>query len=114
MSRRTLDPGQLRESVTIQSPTETQNSFGEQAIQWSDFATRRASVRGLRTDELMSAQGLYNVATHEVEMRYVPGLTPAMRLIWTSRTPSRTLDIVSVTEGGNRESHSLVVKEQVE
>jgi head-tail adaptor len=113
VSRRTLDPGQLREAVTVQAPAETLNSFGEQTIQWSDFASRRASIRGLRTDELMSAQGLYNVATHEVEMRYVAGLSPDMRLIWTSRSPVRILDIVSVTENGNRESHRLVVKEQV-
>lgn len=112
--RKSLDPGLLRESVTIQAPAETLNSYGEQAITWSNLANRRAAIRGLRTDELMSAQGLYNVATHEVEMRYVPGITPQMRLVWKSRTPNRILDIVSVTDDVNRESHRLIVKEQTD
>lgn len=109
-----LRPGDLRESVVIESPSEQTNAYGESTLTWSPFANRRASVRGLRTDELMSAQGPYSVATHEVEFRYVPGLTTSMRLIWNSRTPHRTLDIVSITEQNNRESQRLVVKEQVE
>lgn len=105
--------GDLRESVTIQTPTETPNDFGEVTMTWSQFARRRATVRGMRTDELMSAQGPYTVATHEVQFRYLPGLTTGMRLVWDSRVPSRTLDIISITEENNRESHRLVCKEQV-
>lgn len=110
---RPLRAGDLRESVLIQAPAETQNDYGEPDLTWSLFASRRAAIRGLRTDELMSAQGMYTVATHEVEFRYVPGLTTDMRLVWTSRSPTRTLDIVSITEVNNREYQRLVVKEQV-
>jgi SPP1 family predicted phage head-tail adaptor len=108
-----LRAGDLRESVTIQVATEQTNDYGEATLTWSDFASRRASIRGLRVDEMMSAQGPYTVATHDVEFRYVPGLTAGMRLIWNSRTPARTLDVIQVTEGVNRESHRLVCKEQV-
>lgn len=111
---RPLRAGDLRESVVIESPTEQTNAFGEATLTWAPVSQRRAAVRGLRTDELMSAQGPYSVATHEVEFRYVPGLTTAMRLVWNSRPPSRILDIVSITEQNNRESQRLVVKEQVE
>jgi SPP1 family predicted phage head-tail adaptor len=110
----TLRAGDLRESVTIESPTEQTNAYGESILTWSPVMQRRAAVRGLRTDELMSAQGPYTVATHEVEFRYAPGLHAGMRLIWNSRSPARVLDIVSVTEQNNRESHRLVCKEQVE
>lgn len=109
-----LRAGDLRESVTIEAPSEQTNAYGESILTWAPVMNRRAAVRGLRTDELMSAQGLYNVATHEVEFRYAPGLSPEMRLVWNSRTPARVLDIVSVTEQNNRESHRLVCKEQVE
>lgn len=105
--------GELRESVVVESPTEQTNAYGESTLTWSSFTARRASVRGMRTDELMSAQGPYTVATHEVRFRYVPGLNTGMRLIWNSRSPSRVLDILSVTEENNRESHVLVCKEQV-
>jgi siroheme synthase len=61
----------------------------------------------------MLTQELATVATHTVRFRYVPGLSSAMRLVWTSRTPARTLDIVAITEKNNREEHSLVCKERV-
>ena len=108
-----LRSGDLRESVVIEAPTEHTNAFGESTLTWAPVAKRRASIRGMRTDELLDAQGPYTVATHEVAFRYVPGLNTGMRLIWNSRTPSRTLDILSVTEQNNRESQSLVCKEQV-
>jgi SPP1 family predicted phage head-tail adaptor len=105
--------GDLRESVVIESPVEATNAYGESTLTWFPLATRRAAVRGLRTDEVMSAQEPYAVATHEVEFRYLPELKTSMRLVWVSRTPNRTLDIISITEQGNRESHRLVCKEQV-
>ena len=105
--------GDLRESVTIQVATEHTNDYGEATLTWSDVTKRRAAIRGLRVDEVMSAQEPYTVATHEVEFRYVQSLTAGMRLIWNSRTPARTLDIIQVTEQNNRESQKLVCKEQV-
>lgn len=108
-----LPAGELRESVVIESPSEQTNAYGESTLTWSPLTQRRASIRGMRTDELMSAQGPYTVATHEVRFRYVPQLTTGMRLIWNSRSPSRVLDILSITEENNRESQVLVCKEQV-
>jgi SPP1 family predicted phage head-tail adaptor len=105
--------GDLREAVTVQVATEQTNDYGEATLTWSDFATRRAAIRGLRVDEVMSAQGPYTVATHEVEFRYVPGLQAGMRLIWRSRTPARTLDVIQITEDTSREGQRLVCKEQV-
>ena len=99
--------------MTIEVASEQTNSYGESTMTWSRYAKRRAAVRGLRVDELMGAQGPYTVATHEVEFRYVPGMTAGMRVIWDSRAPERTLDVISVSEMNNRESHKLVCKEQV-
>lgn len=108
-----LRAGDLRESVIVEVATESTNSYGEYTMSWSPLAKRRAAIRGLRTDEVMSAQEPYTVATHEVEFRYLPELKTSMRLIWVNRTPNRILDIISVTENGNRESQRLVCKEQV-
>ncbi len=105
--------GDLRESVTIEVATEQTNAYGESTMTWAPFAKRRAAIRNLRVDELMSAQGPYTVATHDVEIRYVSGLNSGMRLVWDSRTQARTLDILSVSEMNNREYHKLVCKEQV-
>lgn len=105
--------GELRESVTIQSPVAQTNSYGETTISWQDFATRRAAISGIRLTEQMTSLAQFDVATHDVVLRYVPGLTNEMRLVWKSRTPNRVLDIVSAAEEGNRESHRLVCKEHI-
>lgn len=105
--------GDLRESVTVQVSTEQTNDFGEATVTWADFARRRAAIRSSRIDEPMSAQEPYTVATHDVEFRYVPGLKNGMRLIWNSRSPARTLDILQITEDPSREFHRLTCKEQV-
>lgn len=105
--------GDLRESITIESPTQTVNAYGESTATWAPFATRRAAIEGLTANEVMLSQQLATVATHTLRFRYVPGLTSAMRVVWTSRTPPRVFDIVSVTERNNREEHSLVCKERV-
>ena len=109
----TLRAGDLRESVIIQVATQATNAYGESTATWNVFATRRAAVEGLTASEAMLSQELATIATHTVRFRYVPGLTSGMRVIWTSRSPIRTLDIVSVTEKNNREEHSLVCKERV-
>ena len=107
----TIRAGDLRESVTIQSPTQATNAYGESTATWENFATRRASIEGRTYSESLSTQEISTVATHTVRFRFLPGLDAGMRIIWDSTTPSRTLDIVSVTEKNNREEHSLVCKE---
>jgi SPP1 family predicted phage head-tail adaptor len=109
----TLRAGDLREAVTIQVSTQATNAYGESTATWSSFATRRAAVEGLTATEAMLTQELATMATHTVRFRYVPGLNTGMRLLWTSRTPARTLDIVSITERNNREEHSIICKERV-
>jgi len=107
----TLRAGDLREAVTIQVATQATNAYGESTATWAPFATRRAAVEGLTVTESMLPEELATQATHTVRFRYVTGLVTGMRIIWTSRTPVRTLDIYSITEKNNREEHSVVCKE---
>lgn len=108
-----INAGDLREAITIQAPSQQTNAYGETTATWSLFATRRAAIEGLTATEAILAQEITAMATHTVRFRYVPGLNTGMRLLWTSRTPARTLDIVSITEKNNREEHSVVCKERV-
>ena len=45
---------------------------------------------------------------HRVRLRYLPGLTQDMRLVWRNRT----LEIVSLLEHGNRSEHEAICEEQ--
>jgi head-tail adaptor len=47
--------------------------------------------------------------THRVRLRYLTGLTQQMRFSWRSRT----LNIVSLLEYGNRSEHVAICEEQV-
>jgi head-tail adaptor len=97
--------------VTVQVADKSTNSYGETTLQWRTFATRRAAVDGRTITETSNAEQPYTSGAYNVAFRYLPGLTPEMRLLWTSRTPTRVLDIVAVTEKGYREEHHLVCKE---
>jgi head-tail adaptor len=107
----TLSAGELSESVVVQVASKSTNSYGETVLDWSVFATRRAAIEGRTITEAVNAEQPYTSGAYNVRFRYLPGLTSEMRLIWTSRSPARTLDIVAVTEKGMREEHQLVCKE---
>lgn len=107
-----LRAGDLRESVQVQVATLATNEYGESTTTWSKFASRRASIDGRQITEVVTAQNVQTVGGYEVRFRYVPGLKTDMRLVWDSRTPPRTLDILSVVEENNRESHRLTCKER--
>jgi len=106
-----LPAGILRESVTIQYPTEVRNSLGESAQTWSDLTTRRAFVEATSYNELQRRGQIGGSVSYTVRMRYVPGLTGQMRLRWDSRD-SRILYVSSAVERGHREEHELTCEEQ--
>lgn len=104
-----IEPGRLRERVTIQASTETRNRLGESVLAWSTFGERWASVEGLSSREVLLTGQQQTELTHRVRMRYVAGLTQSMRLVWRGRT----LEITSLLEHANRTEHELLCTEQV-
>jgi SPP1 family predicted phage head-tail adaptor len=102
-----IDPGKLRERVTIQQATATRNSLGEAVLSWSDVSTVWASVEGVTAREALAAGQLDVTVTHRVRLRYVPTLTQQMRFVWRDRT----LEIVSLLEHHNRSVHEAICQE---
>jgi SPP1 family predicted phage head-tail adaptor len=104
-----LDPGRLRERVTIQSATERRNTLGETTLEWATFAERWASVEGLSSRELLLSGQQQTELTHRVRLRYVTGLTQSMRISWRGRL----LEITTLLEHGNRSEHEILCTERV-
>ena len=102
-----IDPGKLRERVTVQQATQTRNSLGEAVLSWADWQTVWASVDGVSAREALAAGQQDVTITHRVRMRYLNGLTQNMRISWGGRT----LDIVSILEHNNRSEHELICQE---
>ncbi len=102
-----IDPGKLRERVTVQQATESRNAIGETVLAWSTYDTVWASVEGVSSREALDAGKIDIQISHRVRMRYLSGMTQNMRLSWRDRT----LEIVSLLEYGNRSEQVLICQE---
>jgi SPP1 family predicted phage head-tail adaptor len=102
-----IDPGKLRERVTVQIASGTTNALGETVLAWSDSSAVWASVEGVSAREALAAGQQDTTITHKVRLRYLPGLTQRDRFSWRSRT----LNIVSLLEYDNRTEHVAVCEE---
>jgi SPP1 family predicted phage head-tail adaptor len=94
--------------VTVQIASGTTNALGETVMTWSDSSAVWASVEGVSAREALIAGQQETSVTHKVRMRYLPGLTSQHRFSWRSRT----LEIVSLLEHGNRSEHEAICQEQ--
>ena len=80
----TIQAGKLRHTITIQQRT-GRDSTGALA-EWTDFATNvRASAEPLQGREYMAASGEQSAVTTRFRMRYIPGVTPDMRVVCEGR-----------------------------
>lgn len=105
-----IDPGRLRERVTIQQATEKRNAIGETVQSWATFAERWASVEGLSSREVLLQGQQKTETSHRVRLRYVDGFTGTMRLLWRGRV----LEIASLLEHGNRSEHEALCTERLD
>lgn len=104
-----IDPGKLRERVTVQIAAGSTNSMGETVLTWSDSSAVWASVEGVSAREFLTAGQNQIEMSHRVRLRYLPGLSQqGMRLLWRSRK----LEIISLLEHGNRSEHEALCQEQ--
>jgi SPP1 family predicted phage head-tail adaptor len=102
-----IEPGKLRERVTVEIASVTTNNFGEAILTWGTASSVWASVEGVSAREALAAGQAEVSVTHRVRMRYLPGLTQQMRFSWRNRT----LDIVSLLEHNNRSEHEAICQE---
>jgi SPP1 family predicted phage head-tail adaptor len=103
-----IDAGKLRERVTVQIASGTTNALGETVLAWSNSSAVWASVEGVSAREALAAGQQETTISHKVRLRYLPGLSQNMRFSWRSRT----LDIVSLLEHGNRSEHEAICQER--
>ena len=81
-----LPPGEMWTRITIEQPTATANAVGEPVLSWSTFATVWAAVDSLSARETERFAETVGFMTHRVRIRYLSGLTSAMRIVYRSRT----------------------------
>ena len=102
-----IDPGKLRERVTVQQASETRNAMGETVLSWADLTTVWASVEGVSAREALALGQQEVVITHKVRLRYLSLLTARMRFRWRNRI----LTVISLLEYDNRTEHVAICEE---
>lgn len=102
-----IDPGKMRERVTVQIASGATNALGETVLSWANSTAVWASVEGVSAREALDAGQQETTISHRVRLRYLPGLTQRMRFAWRTRT----LNIVSLLEYGNRSEHVAICEE---
>ena len=96
--------GQLRHSVTIERPDGKEDDFGSSANTFEAWKKRvPVSIVSVSGGEAFRGLKVDATTTHAVTMRWIDGLTTAMRLNWDGRI----LNILQKLEPDNGRRHEL-------
>jgi SPP1 family predicted phage head-tail adaptor len=85
--------GQLNRRVQLQRQALTTDSEGRASGTWSTLATAWAAIEPLQGREALLAAQAQTTLSHRVRIRYRPGVTARMRLVYGARV----FDIQAVT-----------------
>lgn len=95
-----MNPGLLRERVTIQQNTKTADSQGGFSSSWGTLAIVAAQVTPLSGREVLQAASIGSEVAFRAVIRTRTDVRPTMRLQWTpswaSGAPTKTLEISAV------------------
>lgn len=103
----------LRHRVTIQKPVITKDGSGGVVTSWENISGIHevwAAIEPLTGQQYFAAKQVMSEVSHRVTMRYLPGVLPTMRLLFSGRYFS----IVSVINPDEKNRYLvLMVSEMV-
>lgn len=109
-----MKAGPLRQRVTLQSLTETTDSYGQRVQSWNTLGTYYAEVRQLSGREAVNAKQVKADTTHLVRMRYIgtlfatPGILPSMRFLFNGIA----LNILFINNVDNRNREYQILAQE--
>lgn len=98
--------GRLDRTITIETNTPTQNSFGELIDSWATLATVPAQYIPARGGERFTAQQVYGQSVATFKIRYRTDVDVEDRITFDSKT----WDILDIRELGRREGLEIDAK----
>ena len=101
--------GQLREPLTLQSPTEAVSSSGHVTPTYADEADVRGELVNSKSREFFEAAAQRSEMTHLFRIRYYSGITARWRLLWGTRT----LNLVGAPIEGMRQVEMLLACKEI-
>ena len=101
-----MKSGKLRHRITLQQPNHTRSETGDVTTTWSTFATPWAAVVPLAGRDFYNAKAINSDITHRVEMRYMDGVLPTMRVLHEGRVLELVSPPININER-DREIHLM-------
>jgi len=104
--------GKLRESIVIQSATETRNSHKDIIPAWATFHATRAAVRTIKSNQQETDAAITGEDHFEITLRFIAGVTKAMRISWTpfdNPADAMLLDITGIDYGQRRKGKLILM-----
>lgn len=98
----------LRERLTLEQPVRAPDGGGGAAVTWQAVAELWAFVRPVSGDERLAHDQVSGRLTHEVWIRYRPGVLPAMRFT----QGARIYEIAAVVEAERRRRLKCLCEER--
>lgn len=81
-----VKPGALRHRINIEQKTLTPDGMGGNSISWGVFAQVWAAIWPRSAGKMqMESEQAQSKISHQIRIRYLPGLTSAMRVIYNGR-----------------------------
>lgn len=93
-----MDIGRMKHRITIQKYIESKNEYGEVIKNWVDFKTVWASVEPILGRKFFMAETVNSEITHEITMRYIPGVKTNMRVKFKDRIFEQKAPPINVRE----------------
>ena len=102
----TLPAGLLTQRITIQVASANVDVLGQRVDSWTTFATVWAQAQPLRGNELFAAGQTQSEAEVRFRIRYLAGVTSAMRVLW--RTVPHVIVGAPIDVDGGRHTLELM------
>ncbi len=81
-----VDIGKLNKRITLQRMVHKKDEMGQDKPVWEDWKTLWATVKPMKSTEYKFIEKLAPEVTHRIYIRYRPGVTADMRIIYHGRT----------------------------
>jgi SPP1 family predicted phage head-tail adaptor len=78
--------GDLSRRITIQSPSESQDEYGQPTQDWTDVCSTWASIRAATSKEVYAASSFVSQVSHIVTIRWRAGIAAKQRILYRDRT----------------------------
>ena len=99
--------GPLRNRIVIEEKSATQDAEGGEVVTWATFATVWASMQSITGREFFAAAQINSSVTVKFGIRWLDGVTPAMRISFDSKL----YNIVAVLDSDRRADLMLLAEE---